>query len=62
MGFSNICKSLLSISMYMTFEALIGGVAEDSRLLGCATVLLDAWFLVLRKIIGPSQHLQPLTQ
>jgi len=22
MGFSNICKSLLSISIYMTFEAL----------------------------------------
>jgi len=36
------------------------GVAEDSRLLGCATVSLDEWFLVFRRIIGPSEHLQLL--
>jgi len=42
--------------------ACYSGVAEDSRLLGCATMPLDEWFLVFRRLIGPSEHLQLLPQ
>jgi len=59
MGFSNICKCLLSICIYMKFGAVIVVLLKIPGFWD-VPLCLDEWFLVFRRIIGPSEHLQLL--
>jgi len=41
----------MNIPILARFEVMYSGVAEDSSLLGCYTVLLGKWFMTFLRVI-----------
>jgi len=41
----------MNVPRLARFEVMYGGVAEDSSLLGCYTVLLGMWFMTFLRVI-----------